>query len=106
MYVCARARSKPYTPVGLRTRLGFSAIARLPFKRRAVAIVLYCIYNKIRSVGAPHILPSHQTGGDSNSRQFDLHASACFPVAPKFYFLNDETPSCTAWRFVALYNEK
>ena len=35
---CARARSKPYTPVGLRTRLGFSAIARLPFKRRAVAI--------------------------------------------------------------------
>ena len=36
--VCARARSKPYTPVGLRTRLGFSAIARLPFKRRAVAI--------------------------------------------------------------------
>ena len=38
MYVCARARSKPYTPVGLRTRLGFSAIARLPFKRRAVAI--------------------------------------------------------------------
>ena len=38
MYVCARARSKPYTPVGLRTRLGFSAIARLPFYSRAVAI--------------------------------------------------------------------
>ena len=36
--LCARARSKPYTPVGLRTRLGFSAIARLPFYSRAVAI--------------------------------------------------------------------
>ena len=38
-------------------------------------------------------LPSHQTCGDSNSRQFDLHASACFPSpkVPKFYFLNEDS---------------